>query len=201
MKQFGSIQLTFRRKIELQILGITAVIDFFILVFTPVFLHLWVNQHRMMLMWIELGILLMIILVLWSELYNLKKSITKDIDTDDENNRERYKFYDEKGDLKLVLQAEMLYYLEAADNYVVIHYMNAGKMEKMLIRNTLKNIEWRLQNKDVVRCHRSYLVNLKNVQLIRRKEGDMLLDFGNEKIQHIPISKTYSDNVLKYFSN
>jgi DNA-binding LytR/AlgR family response regulator len=152
-------------------------------------------------MWCEMCLLVMVIIVLWCEIYNLRKIIQQTEDTDSTiTQQNRYKFYDEKGDLKLVVQPEMLFYLESADNYVIIHYMNSGKMEKIIIRNTLKNIEWRLQDTNVVRCHRSYLVNLNNVQLIRRKEGDMLLDFGNEKIEPIPISKTYSDKVLKHFS-
>jgi hypothetical protein len=136
MEQHTASHLTKRHKIELQILGLAVTVFFFVIVFTPVFIHQWVSQHRMMLMWCEMCLLVMVIIVLWCELYNLRKIIQQTEDTDSTiTQQNRYKFYDEKGDLKLVVQPEMLFYLESADNYVIIHYMNSGKMEKIIIKN------------------------------------------------------------------
>ncbi len=109
---------------------------------------------------------------------------------------EMYNFYDEKGDLKLSVKPNMVYFLEAADNYVMIYYTNAGKLEKLMIRNSLKNIEWRFRDKGLVRCHRSYIVNIKMVKLFRRQEGEVMLDFGDEKIPSVPVSKGYGDSVM-----
>lgn len=109
---------------------------------------------------------------------------------------EMYRFYDEKGDLKLSVKPNMVYYLEAADNYIIIHYMNAGKLEKLMIRNSLKNVEWRFREKGLIRCHRSYVVNIRMVKLFRRQDGEVMLDFGDEKIPSIPVSKGYWEKVM-----
>ncbi len=109
---------------------------------------------------------------------------------------EMYRFYDEKGDLKLSVKPNMVYYLEAADNYIIIHYMNAGKLEKLMIRNSLKNVEWRFREKGLIRCHRSYVVNIRMVKLFRRQDGEVMLDFGDEKIPSIPVSKGYGEKVM-----
>lgn len=109
---------------------------------------------------------------------------------------DKYNFYDEKGELKLSVSPELVYYLDAADNYVQIHYLNAGKLEKLLIRNSLKNIEWRFKDKGLVRCHRSYVVNLNLVKLFRRQEGELFLDFGDERLPAIPVSKSYGEGVM-----
>ena len=109
---------------------------------------------------------------------------------------DKYNFYDEKGDLKLSVNPEMVYYIDSADNYVQIHYVNAGKLEKLLIRNSLKNIEWRFRDKGLVRCHRSYIVNLSLVKLFRRQEGEIYLDFGDERLPAIPVSKGYGESVM-----
>ena len=114
----------------------------------------------------------------------------------EETPEEMYKFYDEKGDLKLSVNPSMVYFIEAADNYVMVYYLNAGKLEKLMIRNSLKNIEWRFRDKGLVRCHRSFIVNIRLVKLFRRQEGEVMLDFGDEKIPSIPVSKGYSEGVM-----
>ena len=78
----------------------------------------------------------------------------------------------------------------------MVYYMNAGKLEKSLIRNSLKSIEWRFRDKGLVRCHRSYIVNIRMVKLFRRQEGEVLLDFGDEKVPSVPVSKGYGESVM-----
>ncbi|MBR6508890.1 MAG: LytTR family transcriptional regulator [Paludibacteraceae bacterium] len=109
---------------------------------------------------------------------------------------EMYNFYDEKGELKLSAKPNMVYFIEAADNYIMVYYLNAGKLEKLMIRNSLKNIEWRFRDKGLVRCHRSFIVNIRLVKLFRRQEGEVMLDFGDEKIPSIPVSKGYGEGVM-----
>lgn len=114
----------------------------------------------------------------------------------EETPEEMYNFYDEKGELKLSVKPNMVYFIEAADNYIMVYYLNAGKLEKLMIRNSLKNIEWRFRDKGMVRCHRSYIVNIPMVKLFRRQEGEVLLDFGDEKVPSVPVSKGYGDSVM-----
>lgn len=113
---------------------------------------------------------------------------------------EMYHFYDERGELKLSIRPEMVYYLESADNYVTIYYINGAKLDKLMIRNTLKNIEWRFLDKGLVRCHRSYIINIKKVSVIRRQESDVVVDFADSRVPTIPISKGYSEQVMSKFS-
>ena len=101
-----------------------------------------------------------------------------------------------EGELKLSAKPNMVYFIEAADNYIMVYYLNAGKLEKLMIRNSLKNIEWRFRDKGLVRCHRSFIVNIRLVKLFRRQEGEVMLDFGDEKIPSIPVSKGYGEGVM-----
>lgn len=112
-----------------------------------------------------------------------------------------FNFYDDRGDLKLSVKPEKVYYIEAADNYVEVHYMNNAKMQTSLIRNSLKNIAWSFHDCDLVRCHRSYIVNLNKVQLLRRVEGELMLDFGEESLPKVPVSRGYAKQVTEIFSN
>lgn len=109
-------------------------------------------------------------------------------------------FRDEKGELKLSLRASSLYYIESADNYVTIHYMNMGKLSKYMLRNTLKQIEEEIGGQNMVRCHRSYIVNLDRVKLLSRGKNGLELDFGIEGLKLLPVSKTYSKQVIENFN-
>lgn len=120
--------------------------------------------------------------------------------TSDYAQPDMFNFYDEKGELKLSAKPETIYYIESADNYVVIHYASAGKQEKLMIRNTLKNIEWRFRDTQLIRCHRSFIVNLNKVQMMRRQEGEVVLDFGEERVPSIPVSKGYGEKVMSHFT-
>lgn len=117
-----------------------------------------------------------------------------------EKQPDMFNFYDDKGELKLSVKPEMVYYIEAADNYVEVHYMSNGKKQNMLVRNSLKNIAWSFNDQELVRCHRSYIANLSKVQLLRRIDGEMMLDFGDESIPKVPVSRGYAKDVIERFS-
>ena len=110
---------------------------------------------------------------------------------------ERFNFYDEKGELRLSVQPELVYYLEGADNYVIIHHLNDTKMERTMIRNTLKNLAWHFRNQGLIRCSRSYIVNIMKVQMLRKVDGEVMLDFGSNKIPPIAVSKGYMADVIE----
>lgn len=110
-----------------------------------------------------------------------------------------FSFYDEKNELRLSIKGANLLYLESADNYVCIWYLNKGVLTKFMLRNTLKAIEESLGNTNVLRCHRSFMVNFDQVKMIRREKDGAYIDFGIEGVSDIPISRTYSEKVTSWF--
>ena len=104
-----------------------------------------------------------------------------------------FSFYDEKNELRLSVKRSNLLYLESADNYVCIWYLNKGQLTKFMLRNSLKAIEESLADTNVLRCHRSFMVNFDQVKVIRREKEGVYLELGIEKVPDIPISKTYSE--------
>jgi DNA-binding LytR/AlgR family response regulator len=109
-------------------------------------------------------------------------------------------FYDEKGILKFSVKKENLFYLESAENYVSICYINKDKVSKYLLRDTLKKIEETFAGTDIVRCHRSYMVNFEKVKVIRREKDGLKLGFDNPMVMDIPVSRTYVNSVMETFS-
>jgi hypothetical protein len=117
-----------------------------------------------------------------------------------DNSRDMIPFYDDKGILKFSLKKENLLYLESAENYVNICYLNKGKISKYLLRDTLKKIEEDFLGTEIIRCHRSYIVNFDKVKVIRKDKDGLKLEFDNPSVTDIPVSKTYVNTVMETFS-
>ena len=110
-----------------------------------------------------------------------------------------YSFYDEKNELRLSVKRTNLLYLESADNYVCIWYLNKGSLTKFMLRNSLKGLEESLVDTNILRCHRSFMVNFDQVKVVRREKGGVFLELDMDHVPDIPISKTYSERVIHWF--
>jgi hypothetical protein len=108
-------------------------------------------------------------------------------------------FKDENGKIKFSVLPKDLLLLESTDNYVSVFYILENKVQRKLLRNTLKNMEEMLKENSIIRCHRSFMVNIANVDFMQ-KEGKKL----NIKIKHfdksIPVSEKYSSPFLNFLT-
>ncbi|MDL2309305.1 LytTR family transcriptional regulator [Bacteroidales bacterium OttesenSCG-928-C03] len=109
-------------------------------------------------------------------------------------------FKDEKGTFKLSVTQKNILFLESMDNYVEINYLTKSKPKKFLLRTSLKQIEETLDPNSFVRCHRSYIINIENVNVLRKDKEGLFLEMDFESIPNIPVSKTYADKLLQIFS-
>lgn len=106
---------------------------------------------------------------------------------------------DEKGEMKISVRREDLLLLESADNYVCVWYLSSGTIKKTMIRNTMKKLEDLLSSdKHVVRCHRSYMVNLDHIKVLRREKEGFFIELGHENVPEIPISSKYVETISSW---
>lgn len=117
-----------------------------------------------------------------------------------DNTREMIPFYDDKSVLKFSIKKEDLMYIESTENYVSICYLNKGKLAKYLLRDTMKRMEEIFTGTEIVRCHRSYMVNFEKVKVIRKGKDGLKLELDSPDIAEIPVSRTYVDDVMSVFS-
>ncbi|MDR1112560.1 MAG: LytTR family transcriptional regulator DNA-binding domain-containing protein [Bacteroidales bacterium] len=110
-------------------------------------------------------------------------------------------FNDNKGVRRLSVRLENLIYLEGADNYINVYYLNKGKVVKFMYRNSLKNVEDTFKKSMLIRCHRSYIVNVDKVAVLRREKEGLFVEIDLPDVPNIPVSQTYSENILNLFSN
>lgn len=108
-------------------------------------------------------------------------------------------FKDENGKIKFSVLAKDLLLLESTDNYVSVFYILDNKVQRKLLRNTLKNMEEMLKENSIVRCHRSFMVNIANVEFMQKEYKKF-----NLKIKHlekvIPVSEKYSSPFLNFLT-
>ena len=135
----------------------------------------------------------------WMENLRELRALRKQIDRDETVLQKAYvQILDEKGEMRLSIRRENLIMIESADNYVCVHYLSDQKVKKTMVRNTLNRVAEHLKGTRIVRCHRSYMINLDHAQIFHRDKEGVFIELGIEGIPHIPISRTYADNVREW---
>ena len=108
-------------------------------------------------------------------------------------------FFDKGGKLSFATKRENLLYIEAADNYTIVHYVSSEKEDTFILHNSLKKLEEDYSSQGLVRCHRSYLVNASNIKYIRKENGGLVIEMAFcDKV--IPVSKTYAESLVSQFT-
>ncbi len=109
--------------------------------------------------------------------------------------------FDNNGALKLSLNPDNLYYIESDDNYIKVWYTDSkGELKQYMLRCRLKTVEESFKGSGLVRCNRKYIVNINRVATLRKESEGYVLDLENESIPPLPVTKTYTDIVLSYFT-
>jgi len=108
-------------------------------------------------------------------------------------------FKDENDKIKFSVLAKDLLFLESTDNYVSVYYILNDKVQRQLLRNTLKNLEESFKENSILRCHRSYMVNSDNVEFVQ-KDGKKLNIKVRLTDKTIPVSQKYSSLFLDFLS-
>lgn len=109
-------------------------------------------------------------------------------------------FYDKGNRLVFATKSANVLYVEAADNYANIHYINEGKEDCFILHNSLKEMERAYSDSGLLRCHRGYMVNVENVKLMRKENNLIQLEI-NEVQRPIPVSKSYEKEFMRRFSS
>jgi len=114
----------------------------------------------------------------------------------DKSDDQIIKILDEKQNVKIAIEPEKLLYIKNADNYVEIFYSKSDGITKELVRTSLKRLEKELEDYRIVRCHRSYMVNLKNISFSKKSRQGLNLELKDQNAPLIPVSKNYVAAIL-----
>ena len=106
-------------------------------------------------------------------------------------------FYDFNGVLRISIEVEKIYYIASQDNYVEIRYEMGGKLLNYLLRCRTTRLEKQLESTPLVRCHRSYIVNVDNVTQFKREKANAFLVLSHPEAKRIPVSKSYYKTIAE----
>ncbi|WP_341226741.1 LytTR family DNA-binding domain-containing protein [uncultured Arcticibacterium sp.] len=100
----------------------------------------------------------------------------------------------ENGKDSLNLKAGELFFLESADNYSKVVFTAENELKQELLRGSLSSMESQILDEKIVRCHRSYIVNLNKTEKVTgNAQGYKLHLNGIETV--IPVARKYSSIV------
>ncbi|MED4534201.1 LytTR family DNA-binding domain-containing protein [Metabacillus fastidiosus] len=96
-----------------------------------------------------------------------------------------------------LLELSNINFISSENKYSIIHYINHDKKEKLLkTHESLKSIEERLSNSQFVRVHRSFIINIQQINRIETSGQTHLISFKNSnKIAFL--SKQYLSTLYK----
>lgn len=106
-------------------------------------------------------------------------------------------FYDFGGVLRISIPCESIYYIASQDNYVEIQYVLGDKLLNYLMRCRTTRLEKQLEGTSLVRCHRSYIVNVDNVSQFKRENARAVLVLSHPDAKRIPVSKSYYKTIAE----
>lgn len=148
-----------------------------------------------------LGIILSTVIVSLDYLRHFKanQKEAKKLSISPDDNSEPNKtisLFSENDKEQLHLKTDELFYLTSADNYIEVVYRSGKKTSQKLLRGTLQRSEKQIDHPGIIRCHRSYIVNLHQVVAVDgNAQGYELNLRGLEKT--VPVSRSYKNAVMR----
>lgn len=107
--------------------------------------------------------------------------------------------YDNSGTLRLTIDIDALYYMESEDNYIKVYYKHNDKIASYMLRCRTRTVEQSLEGTNMVRCHRSYIVNIEKIRFLQEERRLHFIALDDESIKRIPVSRSYYDSVVASF--
>ncbi len=95
----------------------------------------------------------------------------------------------------LSVSQEQLLYLQSQDNYTEVHYLQNDEVRKKLLRGSLSSFERQL-SRPLLRCHRSYIVNLLAIESLKGNSQGYQLSLRHGEAP-IRVSRKYAADFNK----
>ena len=94
------------------------------------------------------------------------------------------------------LKLQDLLYVEASDNYSTVYWKDAYGLQKKMLRVNLKNVESQLDKNAVIRCHRSFIVNINAITHVEGNTNGYRLSIKETDVV-IPVSRGKGREVIE----
>ena len=105
-------------------------------------------------------------------------------------------FASDNGKDQVAVALDDLLYLESQDNYVAVNRMEGSMRRASLVRSSLKRLEGSLDEPLLLRCHRSFIVNLGRVRGCQGNRHGLKLTLEGAD-RPVPVSRGYTEAILQ----
>jgi len=113
------------------------------------------------------------------------------------NENTRIKLLSKNNDEHINIELLQLISIKSEGNYLKVFFTLDNELKSQLIRNSIKNIEEQLITfENIIRCHRSYIVNLDKVEKISGNARNFNLHI-KELDFTIPVSRSFPKETFK----
>ena len=117
------------------------------------------------------------------------------LDKERDLTKEKIRFIDERDNLKLVVAADAVLYIQSDENYLKICYLERDEVKFCTIRSSMKRIEDLCERNGLVRCHRSYFINKVHVQALQKDKEFTYAVLDVPAANRVPVSKNYYEQI------
>jgi DNA-binding LytR/AlgR family response regulator len=128
--------------------------------------------------------------ITFSRFYKAATKARDNTNGSSEQKQESNEIFIKKDSALVRLKYEDIMWVEAMENYVVINSYD----QKFTIHFTMKSINQQLPDEQFKRVHRSYIVNIRNIDRI--EDNYVIIDTKKGQ-KNIPIGKAYKERFLK----
>lgn len=103
----------------------------------------------------------------------------------------------ESGQTELEIESKDFYFVKAEGNYVEVFFKREGEQKKLLMRNTMKNIDLMLtKHSELWRCHRSYIVNMQHIEKVSGNAQGYSLHL-KDSTHKVPVSRQLNEELKR----
>lgn len=128
--------------------------------------------------------------ITFSRFYKAATKARDNVDVSEGQKQESHEIFIKKDSALVRLKYEDILWVEAMENYVVINTYD----QKFTIHFTMKSIMNQLPFDQFKRVHRSYIVNIRNIDRI---EDNYVIINSKRGEKNVPIGKAYKEKFLK----
>ncbi|MEZ4905648.1 MAG: LytTR family DNA-binding domain-containing protein [Spirosomataceae bacterium] len=148
------------------------------------------------------GLIPVVVLTLLSYVFLLKKHATHQFRLGKNSRQGSFEktitlIADNEKDTISILKDSLLF-IESADNYLEVVYWIENKVQKELLRSSLSRIENQINHSAILRCHRSYIVNLEQVKSVSGNAQGYKLHLHHWD-SALPVARRYTNIVKAFF--
>jgi hypothetical protein len=105
---------------------------------------------------------------------------------------ELLKFTSENNKEVLEIKLNDLLYIESADNYSKFYFRKNGQVASSILRTSLSRVEKMYSHAELFRCHRTYIVQLRNVERISGNSQGYRFHFAGVEVA-VPVSRRLNE--------